>query len=448
MLNVIKCITILLVGCSPSVFVFHLTQLINARKISFFYFEIGMARFLLNLLATILLVILYVDAKTTIEDFKVGSRILIEWNPDKQDKPWVGVKGFASDKDSKEPICELLLNCSRNETKTIAGATSWYDLGFFNLQPSELAKVTTALALAKYLSDIQTDIRNKKHQLYAVLIILLPALLILPQPDPGSALIYFSLFFVLFREGFPLYYLGILLIMVVLFATTLMFGTVWIGIGLGILTVLTFLFKRKSTKIPLLPLSLALILAMLFSLSVHFVYENVFEQRHRDRFALWLSLEKDENKLEEIRKTIGYNTYQSEKAIESGGFFGKGFLEGTRTKGDFVPEQQTDYIFSSVGEEWGFMGTTTVVVLFSLFFLRLIYAAERQKNDFCRMFGYGVISILFMHYFINIGMVIGLLPTIGVPLPFFSYGGSSLLFFTLLLFIFLKLDSNRLRDGI
>ncbi|MEM9077414.1 MAG: rod shape-determining protein RodA [Bacteroidota bacterium] len=332
--------------------------------------------------------------------------------------------------------------------KTIAGATSWYDLGFFNLQPSELAKVTTALALAKYLSDIQTDIRNKKHQLYALLIILLPALLIIPQPDPGSALIYFSLFFVLFREGFPLYYLGILLIIVVLFATTLMFGTVWIGIGLGMLTVLTFLFKKKSTKIPLLPLSIALIVAILFSLSVNFVYENVFEQRHRDRFALWLSLEKDENKLEEIRKTIGYNTYQSEKAIESGGFFGKGFLEGTRTKGDFVPQQHTDYIFSSVGEEWGFMGTTSVVILFSLFFLRLIYVAERQKNDFCRIYGYGVISILLMHYFINIGMVIGLLPTVGVPLPFFSYGGSGLMFFTLLLFIFLKLDSNRLRDGI
>ena len=332
--------------------------------------------------------------------------------------------------------------------KTIAGATSWYDLGFFNLQPSELAKVTTALALAKFLSDIQTDIRNKKHQMCALLIIRLPALLILPQPDPGSALIYFSLFFVLFREGFPLYYLGILVIMVLLFATTLMFGTVWIGIGLGVLTVLAFLFKRKSTKIPIIPLSIALIVAILFSLSVNFVFENVFEQRHRDRFALWLSLEKDENKLEEIRKTIGYNTYQSEKAIESGGFFGKGFLEGTRTKGDFVPEQHTDYIFSSVGEEWGFMGTTAVILVFSLFFLRLIYVAERQKNDFCRMYGYGVISILLMHYFINIGMVIGLLPTIGVPLPFFSYGGSGLLFFTLLLFIFLKLDSNRLRDGI
>ncbi|MDC6365589.1 MULTISPECIES: rod shape-determining protein RodA [Flavobacteriaceae] len=332
--------------------------------------------------------------------------------------------------------------------KTIAGATSWYDLGFFNLQPSELAKVTTALALAKFLSDIQTDLKTGKHQLFAVIIILIPALLILPQPDPGSALIYFSLFFVLFREGFPLFYLGILLFMVVLFTTTLMFGTVWVAIGLVILTILMYTFKKASLKIPFIPVIGTIILSVLFSLSVDFVYDNVFEQRHRDRFALWLSLEKDESKLEEIRKTIGYNTYQSEKAIESGGFFGKGFLEGTRTKGDFVPEQHTDYIFSSVGEEWGFLGTVSVILLFSIFFLRLIQLAERQKSDFNRMYGYGVISILVFHYFINIGMVIGLLPTIGVPLPFFSYGGSGLIFFTMLLFIFLKLDSNRLKDGI
>lgn len=332
--------------------------------------------------------------------------------------------------------------------KTIAGATSWYDLGFFNLQPSELAKVATSLALAKFLSDIQTDIRTGKHQLYALVIILLPAILILPQPDPGSSLIYFSLFFVLFREGFPIYYLGILIFAVVLFATTLMFGTVWVAIGLVILTLLIYTFKKASVKIPILPVLGVIAVSILFSLSVNFVFENVFEQRHRDRFALWLSLEKDEEKLDEIRKTIGYNTYQSEKAIESGGFTGKGFLEGTRTKGDFVPEQHTDYIFSSVGEEWGFLGTSAVILLFSLFFLRLIYIAERQKSDFSRMYGYGVISILVFHYFINIGMVIGLLPTIGVPLPFFSYGGSGLIFFTMLLFIFLKLDSNRLKDGI
>jgi rod shape determining protein RodA len=284
--------------------------------------------------------------------------------------------------------------------------------------------------------------------MYALVIILLPAFLILPQPDPGSALIYFAFFFVLFREGFPLYYLGILLFIVVLFVSTLMFGTVWVTIGMIVITLLVYTFKKASLKIPLLPVLGVIIISTLFSLSVNFVYENVFEQRHRDRFTLWLGLEKDEKKLEEIRKTIGYNTYQSEKAIESGGFFGKGFLEGTRTKGDFVPEQHTDYIFSSVGEEWGFLGTATVILLFSVFFLRLIYIAERQKSDFSRMYGYGVISILVFHYFINIGMVIGLLPTIGVPLPFFSYGGSGLIFFTMLLFIFLKLDSNRLKDGI
>jgi len=345
-------------------------------------------------------------------------------------------------------VCIVLLLGLFLFGKTIAGATSWYNLGFFNLQPSELAKVGTSLALAKFLSDIQTDIRTGKHQIYALIIILLPAILILPQPDPGSSLIYFSLFFVLFREGFPIYYLGILIFAVVLFATTLMFGTVWVAIGLIILTLLIYTFKKASVKIPILPVVGVIVVSILFSLSVNFVFENVFEQRHRDRFALWLSLEKDEDKLDEIRKTIGYNTYQSEKAIESGGFTGKGFLEGTRTKGDFVPEQHTDYIFSSVGEEWGFLGTTAVILLFSLFFLRLIYIAERQKSDFSRMYGYGVISILVFHYFINIGMVIGLLPTIGVPLPFFSYGGSGLIFFTMLLFIFLKLDSNRLKDGI
>ncbi|WP_047247303.1 rod shape-determining protein RodA [Maribacter thermophilus] len=331
--------------------------------------------------------------------------------------------------------------------KTIAGATSWYSLGFFNLQPSELAKVTTALALAKYLSDIQTDLRRRKDQLYALLIILLPAILIIPQPDPGSALVFFALVFVIFREGLPLFYLGIGFSLILIFIITLMFGTTWLIIGLALLIALFYLLKRKSFKLPVIPLVLGVIAIILFSLSVDFVFNNVFEQRHRDRFSLWLRLEKDPDKLEEIRKTIGYNTYQSEKAIESGGFFGKGFLEGTRTKGNFVPEQHTDYIFSSVGEEWGFIGTATVVFLFSILFLRLIYLAERQKNAFSRMYGYGVISILLIHYFINIGMVIGVLPTIGIPLPFFSYGGSGLLFFTVLLFIFLKLDTNRLKES-
>lgn len=331
--------------------------------------------------------------------------------------------------------------------KTIAGATSWYDLGFFNFQPSELAKVATALALAKYLSDIQTDLRRVKDQLYALLIILIPALLIIPQPDPGSALVFFSLIFVIFREGLPLYYLGIVFTLILIFITTLMFGTIWLTIGLLLLIALFFLLKRKSLKVSILPIVIGSIAIILFSLSVNFVFNNLFEQRHRDRFSSWLRLEKDPEKLEQIRKTIGYNTYQSEKAIESGGISGKGFLEGTRTKGDFVPEQDTDYIFTTIGEEWGFIGTATVIILFSILFLRLIYLAERQKNAFSRMYGYGVISVLLIHYFINIGMVIGILPTIGIPLPFFSYGGSGLLFFTLLLFIFLKLDTNRLKEN-
>ncbi len=330
--------------------------------------------------------------------------------------------------------------------KTIAGATSWYGLGFFNLQPSEFAKTATALALAKYLSDIQTDIKRRKDQLYAIGIIVLPALLIIPQPDPGSALVFFSLIFVLFREGLPLWYLGLAVLAILIFITTLMFGTVWVGIGIGLLILIFYMVKKPSYKMPVLPILGLYTAAIVFSLSVNFVFQNVFEQRHRDRFSLWLRLEKDPQKLEEIRKTIGYNTYQSEKAIESGGFFGKGFLEGTRTKGDFVPEQDTDYIFTTVGEEWGFVGTATVVVLFTILLLRLVYLAERQKNPFSRMYGYGVISIILIHYFINIGMVIGVLPTIGIPLPFFSYGGSGLLGFSLLLFIFLRLDANRLNE--
>ncbi len=332
--------------------------------------------------------------------------------------------------------------------KTIAGATSWYDLGFFNLQPSEFAKVATALALAKYLSDIQTDIKRKKDQLYAFLVIFIPAVLIIPQPDPGSALVFFAMVFVIFREGLPMYYLGMAILAALIFVATLMFGTIWVSIFVTLMVVLFILLKKKTFKVPIIPVVSIAVVAILFSLSVNFVFNNVFEQRHRDRFSLWLRLEKDPAKLEQIRKTIGYNTYQSEKAIESGGFYGKGFLEGTRTKGDFVPEQHSDYIFSTVGEEWGFVGTTTVVLLFTLILLRLVYLAERQKNPFSRMYGYGVISILFIHYFINIGMVIGILPTVGIPLPFFSYGGSGLLSFTILLFIFLKLDSNRLKEGI
>ncbi|NAS31432.1 FtsW/RodA/SpoVE family cell cycle protein [Flavobacteriaceae bacterium R38] len=331
--------------------------------------------------------------------------------------------------------------------KNINGATSWYAFGGNTIQPSEFAKAATALALAKYLSDIQTNINKLKDQLKAFLIIIAPALLIIPQPDPGSALVYASLFFVLYREGLSPIYLFIGLIAILLFVATLIFSFKTVIISSFIILLFSFILKKRRNKrtSPLMFLVI-LVASAAFSYSVSFIYENVFEQRHRDRFSLWLRLEKDPEKLEEIRKTIGYNTYQSESAIGSGGFFGKGYLEGTRTKGDFVPEQHTDYIFSTVGEEWGFAGSALVVLLFSFLLLRLLFLAERQKSEFSRIYGYGVASILFIHFAINVGMVIGLLPTIGIPLPFFSYGGSGLWGFTILLFIFIKLDANRINE--
>lgn len=330
--------------------------------------------------------------------------------------------------------------------KTIAGATSWYNLGLFNFQPSELAKIATALALAKYLSDIQTDIKNNLHATIAFTILLIPALLVIPQPDPGSALVFFALSFVLFREGFSLKIFWAVFGAIILFIAVLKWGVIWSIGGLVLGGGLGFILKPKRIKWSWAKLSFGLLAGILFATSVNYVFNEVFEQRHRDRFSLWLDLEKDPEILEKINRSIGYNTYQSTEAIRAGGFFGKGFLEGTRTKGDFVPEQHSDYIFSTLGEEWGFLGTTAVVLLFTTLLLRLLFLSERQSNSFNRIFGYGVVSILGIHYIINIGMVLGLLPTIGIPLPYLSYGGSGMLGFTLLLFIFLKLDGNRLKE--
>src|SRR5690606_23459429 len=331
--------------------------------------------------------------------------------------------------------------------KNINGATSWYAIGGMTLQPSEFAKAATALALANYASDIQTDLNNFKDLLKAFAIIFLPALLIIPQPDPGSALVYLAFFFVLYREGLSVNYLLIGVSGVLIFISTLIFGSLWVCIIVVLILVLLYLYYKRTTKrISVFRLISIALLTIALSYSVSFIYDNVFEQRHRDRFSLWLKLEHDPSKLDHIRKTIGYNTYQSESAIGSGGFSGKGFLEGTRTKGNFVPEQHTDYIFSTVGEEWGFLGSGLVVLLFAALVLRILFLAERQKSVFSRIYGYATASILFFHFAINIGMVIGLLPTIGIPLPFFSYGGSGLLGFTLLLFIFIKLDANRINE--
>ena len=324
--------------------------------------------------------------------------------------------------------------------KNINGATSWYNFGGASLQPSEFAKAFTALAIAKLLSDRQYNLKLIKNQIKAFIIIFLPALLIALQPDLGSVLVYLAFFFVLNREGLTLNYIIIGSLAIVLFLLTLLFSTSTIIIAvLVILSLILFYFLRRNKgylkfnwhKI----LGLYLVIG-LYIFSSGYIFNNVFEQHQRDRFEILLGISND-------TKKTGYNTQQSLQAISSGGGFGKGFLQGDRTQGKFVPEQDTDYIFSTVGEEWGFVGSALVIILFMLLLYRIIYLAETHKNKFGRIYGYGLASILFFHVVINIGMVIQLLPTVGIPLPFFSYGGSSLWGFTLLLFIFIKLDANK-----
>jgi rod shape determining protein RodA len=322
--------------------------------------------------------------------------------------------------------------------KTIAGQRCWYAIGSFTIQPSEFAKAATSLALAKYLSDTQINLKDVNRQIQALAIVFLPVMLILPQPDPGSALIYSIFIVVLYREGLPSWYVWTGFITILLFVLTLILEPyAVILIALGVLIIIHFKGRAVDRNIILSAILLAVISA--FVLSVDYVFDNIFKQHHRDRFNILLGKTVD-------MKGIGYNTNQSEIAIGSGGWIGKGFLEGTQTKGGFVPEQHTDYIFTTVGEEWGFAGSIVVIALFVGLLLRVIYLAERQKTKFSRVYGYCVAGILFTHFFVNIAMVIGIFPTIGVPLPFFSYGGSGLWGFTILLFIFLKMDANKVNE--
>jgi rod shape determining protein RodA len=316
--------------------------------------------------------------------------------------------------------------------KNISGATSWYAFGSFSLQPSEFAKAATALALAKYVSDIQTNMQELKHQIAAFTIIALPAVLIVPQPDPGSALIYAAFVFTLYREGLHGVYLLLGLFAVMLFVSTLAFGAVWVAIAITVIGGIIF-FRNRKKRPSIIKYILIAAGCIAFAFSVSYIFNNVFEQRHRDRFNIVLGKEVD-------ARGIGYNTHQSEIAIANGGWLGKGWTQGTQTKGNFVPEQHTDYIFSTVGEEWGFVGSLIVVLLFVGLILRIIFKAEKQKSQFGRVYGYSVAAILFFHFFVNVGMVTGIFPTVGIPLPFFSYGGSALWGFTILLFIFVKLD--------
>ncbi len=322
--------------------------------------------------------------------------------------------------------------------KTIAGQRCWYGFGSFTLQPSEFAKAATALALAKYLSDTQINLSFTNRQIQALAIVCLPVLLILPQPDPGSALIYSAFFLVLYREGLPSWYIWTGFSAILLFVLSLLLQPQYV-ILLALLVIVIVHIKSRLADRNIVLSAILFALISGFVLSVNYVFTNVFKQHHRDRFNILLGKTVD-------MKGIGYNTNQSEIAIGSGGFFGKGFLEGTQTKGGFVPEQHTDYIFTTVGEEWGFLGSLVVIALFVTLLLRIIYLAERQKTKFSRVYGYCVAGILFIHFFVNIAMVVGIFPTIGVPLPFFSYGGSGLWGFTILLFIFLKMDANKVNE--
>ncbi|QYJ69424.1 rod shape-determining protein RodA [Flavobacterium litorale] len=322
--------------------------------------------------------------------------------------------------------------------KTIKGQTNWYSFGGFGLQPSEFAKITTSLMVAKYLSDIQIDLKNFNHQLVTFGIILFPVALILMQPDAGSAMIFMILIIAIYREGLPSWYLWTGFIAIVLFVGALLTKWQFILAGVLVIMALHFFMKKRTRKNPVLYITLFAAIAA-FTYSVDFVYENVLESHQKDRINVLFGKEVD-------NKAEGYNLNQSLIAIGSGGWTGKGYLEGTQTKGKFVPEQHTDYIFTTVGEEWGFLGAILIIVLFVTLLLRILFIAERQKSSFSRTYGYCVAAILFMHFFVNIAMLINLFPTIGVPLPFFSYGGSSLFAFTILLFIFIKLDANRINE--
>ncbi len=326
----------------------------------------------------------------------------------------------------------------------INGAKSWFNFGVMSLQPSEFVKACTALAVAKLLSDRQYNFKLIKNQIKAFIIVFFPAFLITLQPDAGSALIYLSFFFVLNREGLTLNYILLGAAVIALFVLTIFFkaNTMFISLFIIISIVAAYIIYRGGKRFFRFNWYKILgfyALVALFIFGTEFTYNNVFKQHHRDRFEVLLGMKVD-------NVNIGYNSYQSELTISSGGWFGKGFLEGNITQGNFVPEQHTDYIFSTVGEEWGFIGSSFVIIVFMLMMYRIIYLAETHPNKFGRIYGYGLASILFFHVIVNVGMVIGLLPTVGIPLPFFSYGGSSLWGFTILLFIFIKLDAHKNYD--
>ncbi len=321
---------------------------------------------------------------------------------------------------------------------SVKGQTNWYKIGGFGFQPSEIVKISCSLLLAKYLSDAQINLKIRKFQYIAIGIIMIPVGLIMLQPDAGSAMIFLALIFVLNRDGLSSWYLWTGVTAIVVFLLALFVKPIFLVSFILVFMIIHFIFNTKISRNPIIYVLLFIIITG-FTLSVDYVYENVLEPHQKDRIDVLFNDNVD-------MKNEGYNLNQSMITIGSGGLYGKGYLEGTQTKGNFVPEQHTDYIFTTVGEEWGFVGSFVVIALFVTLILRIIKLAENQKTKFSRVYGYCVATILFTHFFVNITMLIKLFPTIGVPLPFFSYGGSSLWSFTVLLFVFIKLDANKVNE--
>ena len=323
---------------------------------------------------------------------------------------------------------------------TVYGHKSWYTFFGISIQPTEIAKFATNLAVAKLLSEIQIDLKKIKSLAQVFMIILIPVILTLFQPDFGSALIFLSFIFVLFREGLNPNFLLFLALSLILAFFALIKPFFYVSIFLtGFFGCFYFLSKKINKKVSIIPLIIVFVSSCIYVYSINYVYNDLLSQRHKDRIDIFLGKETDV-------MGVGYNLNQSIIAIGSGGVSGKGFLQGTQTKGRFVPRQHTDYIFSTIGEEWGFYGTSLIIILFTSLILRILFRAEQQKNVFGRSYAYGTASLIFIHFFINIGMSIGLVPTIGIPLPFISYGGSSMYTFTTLVFVYLNIDGNRLNE--
>ncbi len=330
----------------------------------------------------------------------------------------------------------LLLLVVLAVAKNVQGARSWIEIGSFKLQPSEFAKFATSMALAKYLSTLNIRMQDTKTKLTAGALILIPMAFVLLQNDTGSALVFCAFIFVLFREGLSQNFLIFGFLGGVLFVLALMVPAIILISVIGSIGLLSYILMRKTKK-NFITIALITSLCCGAIFSVDYAYNHILQAHQRERIEVLLGKKSD-------LKGAGYNVNQSLIAIGSGGFFGKGFLQGTQTKYDFVPEQSTDFIFCTVGEEWGFLGTTVVLLMFLALLYRILFIAERQRSTYTRIYAYGVASIIFFHVMVNVGMAIGLAPVIGIPLPFFSYGGSSLWSFTILLFVLIKLDSYRM----